>query len=209
MSVAPAVGVPASYDSVADFEPVSLLATFPLVVLVNAESPHKTLATSSPTFTLATELFKLKTGASLQRVPYRSSNEMVTAVVGKQVTAAMTDPLPAVPQVRDGKLRALAVTSTARLTELPDVPTMAEAGVSGAEAIFWSGLFAPKGTPREILNRLEQEVRAAMQDTLVRERLRALATDAASSTPAEFAARIKADIEMWSGVAKAANVTLD
>jgi len=117
--------------------------------------------------------------------------------------------LPAIPQLKDGKLRALAVTSPARLAELPDVPTMAEAGIAGAEAVFWTGLFVPKGTPKEIVGRLEAEVRAATQDTEIRQRLRALATDAASSSPTEFADRIKADLKAWGDVAKAANVTFE
>jgi tripartite-type tricarboxylate transporter receptor subunit TctC len=225
MVVGPAIGAPASYETLADFEPVSILGTFPLVLLVNAQSPHKTLkdlvawskanpsasnyASASPTFTLATELLKLRTGASMQRVSYRGTNDVVLAVLGNQVTAAMTDTLPAIPQLKDGKLRALAVTSHSRLAELPDVPTMAEAGITGAEAVFWTGLFVPKGTPKEIIARLEAEAKAAMQDSEVRQRLRALATDAASSSPAEFADRIKADLKAWGDVAKAANVTLE
>jgi tripartite-type tricarboxylate transporter receptor subunit TctC len=223
--VGPAIGAPATYDTLADFEPVSVLGTFPLVLLVNAESPHKTLkdfvawskanpsasnyGSASPTFTLATELLKLRTGASIQKVSYRGTNDVVVAVLGNQVTTAMTDTLPAIPMLKDGKLRALAVTSTQRLPELPDVPTMAEAGITGAEAVFWTGLFVPKGTPKEIISRLEAEAKAAMQDGEVRQRLRVLATDAASSTPAEFTDRIKADLKAWGEVAKAANVTLE
>lgn len=225
MVVGPAIGAPATYDTLADFEPVSVLGTFPLVLLVNADSPHKTLkdfvawskanpsasnyASASPTFTLATELLKLRTGASMQKVSYRGTNDVVVAVLGNQVTAAMTDTLPAIPMLKDGKLRALAVTSTQRLPELPDVPTMAEAGITGAEAVFWTGLFVAKGTPKEIIGKLEAEAKAAMQDPEVKQRLRALATDAASSTPAEFTDRIKADLKAWGEVAKAANVTLE
>jgi tripartite-type tricarboxylate transporter receptor subunit TctC len=225
MVVGPAIGAPATYDTLADFEPVSILGTFPLVLLVNAESPHKTLkdfvawskanpaasnyGSASPTFTLATELLKLRTGASMQKVSYRGTNDVVVAVLGNQVTAAMTDTLPAIPMLKDGKLRALAVTSTKRLPELQDVPTMAEAGITGAEAVFWTGLFVPKGTPKEIISRLEAEAKAAMQDGEVRQRLRVLATDAASSTPGEFTDRIKADLKAWGEVAKAANVTIE
>jgi len=225
MVVGPAIGAPASYETLTDFEPVSILGTFPLVVIVNAESPHKTLkdlvawtkanpsasnyASASPTFTLAAELLKLRTGAVMQRVSYRGTNDVAMAVLGNQVTAAMIDTLPAMALLKDGKLRALAVTSPSRLAELPDVPTMAEAGIAGAEAVFWTGLFVPKGTPKEILQRLETEVRAAMQDPEVRQRLRALATDATSSTPAEFTERITADLKAWGAVAKAANVTVE
>jgi tripartite-type tricarboxylate transporter receptor subunit TctC len=225
MVIGPAIGTPATYDTLADFEPISILGTFPLILSVNAESPHKTLAelvawskanptnanyaSASPTFTLAAELLKLKTGAPLQRVTYRGSNDAVLAVLGGQVTAAMTDPLPAMPLLRDKKLRALAVTSASRLAELPDVPTTAEAKIDGVEAVFWSGLFAPKNTPRDIVNRIALEVKAAMQDADVRERLRTLATDATSSTPAEFTERIGTELKTWTAVAKAANVTAE
>lgn len=225
MVVGPAIGAPASYDTLRDFDPVSILGTFPLLLVVNSESPHKSLkdlvawskanpaasnyASSSPTFTLATELLKLRTGASMQRVSYRGSNDAVMAVLGNQVTSAMTDPLPAMPLLKNGKLRALAVTSSDRLSELPDVPTMAEAGIAGAEAVFWTGLFVPKSTPKDIIGRLEAETRTAMQDPEVRRRLRALATDAASSSPAEFAGRIKSELKAWSELAKTANVTLE
>jgi tripartite-type tricarboxylate transporter receptor subunit TctC len=225
MVVGPSIGAPASYDTLRDFDPVSILGTFPLLLVVNSESPHKSLkdlvawskanpaasnyASSSPTFTLATELLKLRTGASMQRVSYRGSNDAVMAVLGNQVTSAMTDPLPAMPLLKNGKLRALAVTSSDRLSELPDVPTMAEAGIAGAEAVFWTGLFVPKSTPKYIISRLEAETRTAMQDPEVRRRLRALATDAASSSPAEFAGRIKSELKAWSELAKTANVTLE
>ena len=225
MVIGPAIGMPVEYDTIQDFSPISLLGTFPLVLSINAASPHKTVAdlvawskanpaaanyaSASPTFTLATELLKLKTGASLQRVTYRSSNDSVLAILGNQVTTALTDPLPAIPLLHDGKLRALAVTSASRLAELPDVPTMAEAGINGAEAEFWSGLFAPKNTPADIVSRLEQEVKAAMQDAGVRERLRSLATQATSSSPQEFTERIKSELKTWGAVAKTANVTVE
>jgi tripartite-type tricarboxylate transporter receptor subunit TctC len=225
MVIGPAIGMPVEYDTIRDFTPISLLGTFPLVLSVNAGAPHKTVAdlvawskanptaanyaSASPTFTLATELFKLKTGAALQRVTYRSSNDSVLAILGNQVTMALTDPLPAMPLLRDGKLRALAVTSASRLAELPDVPTMAEAGINGAEAEFWSGLFAPKDTPAEIVTRIGAAVKAAMQDADVRERLRSLATQATSCSPQEFAERIRDELKAWGSVAKTANVSVE
>jgi tripartite-type tricarboxylate transporter receptor subunit TctC len=225
MVVGPAVSAQTPYDTARDFEPISILATFPLVLVVSADAPFKSLpdfiewtkknsssanyASASPTFTLAFELLKLKTGATLQRVSYRGTNDAVVAVFSKQVTAAMTDTLPAMPLVQDGKLRALAVTAPVRLPQLPDVPTTAEAGVAGAEAIFWSGLFAPKGTPKDITARLEAEVHKVMQEEEVRQRLRTVATEAASNTSQEFAARIASELQSWSTVAKSANVQLD
>jgi len=225
MVIGPAIGTPSNYDTLGDFEPISILGVFPLVLSVNAESPHRTLAdliawskanpnnanyaSASPTFTLATELLKLKTGAPLLRVSYRGSNDAVLAVLGNQVTAAMTDPLPAIPLLRDRKLRGLVVTSAKRLAELPDVPTMSEAGIQGAESEFWSGLFTPKGTPKEIIDRIAAEAKEAMADNGVRERLRSLATEAASSSPAEFAGRIRTELKDWGLIAKTANVTAE
>lgn len=223
MVVAPALPVSnLHYDTLVDFEPVSILGTFPVVLIVAGDSPHKTVrdlagwsvanaslanyASVSPTFTLAAELYKLKTGAKMQRVSYRGSADAVVAVMSKQVTAAVTDPLPAMPLIKDGQIRALAVTSTKRLAVLPDVPTMEEAGVNGADATFWTGVFAPKGTPATITSVLQSQIQKAMAADDVRQRLAALATDAASSDGATFAERIKVDLEKWKTVAKAANV---
>lgn len=225
MVVGPAIGMPSQYDTLNDFEPVSILGTFPLVLIVNADSKVKSIgelvtwskanaaaanyASASPTFTLAAELFKMKTGANMQRVSYRGSNDAVLAVLGNQVAAAMIDPVPAIPLLKDGKVRALAVTSKSRLAELPEVPTMTEGGIVGADAIFWTGLFVPKSTPKEIVTRIEAEARAAMKDPNVVQRLQSLATDAAGSSSAEFSDRIKADLSLWSDVAKKANVTAE
>lgn len=225
MAIGPAVYTKMAYATLKDFAPVSILGTFPLVLLVSAESPHKSVgdlvswtkanpdkanySSASPTFTLATELLKLKTGAKLTRVTYRGSNDAILAVLSNQTTATIVDTLPAMSLVREGKLRALAVTSATRVPELPDVPTMAEAGISSADALIWTGLFAPKDTPPDVMGKLESEIRRIMQDPQVRERFRTLATDAVSSSPAEFAARIKADTEFWSEIAKEADVKLD
>jgi tripartite-type tricarboxylate transporter receptor subunit TctC len=225
MAVASAVYTRMSYDTLKNFAPISLIGTFPLALVVNSDSPFQTVAelvswskankaeanysTSSPSFTLATELFKLKTGAQLQRVTYRSSNESVVAVLAKQTTATLVDISPAIALLQDGKLRALAVTSTARIPEMPNVPTMAEAGVAGLELTLWSGLFAPQGTPSEILARLEAACRQILAEPAMRERLRGLATDAVGSSADEFAARIASDIRSWTEVAKAADVRID
>jgi tripartite-type tricarboxylate transporter receptor subunit TctC len=225
MAIAPAVYTKMTYDTLRDFAPISLLATFPLVFLANAEGPIKSIsdlvawtkanpsaanyASSSPAFTLGIELLKLKTGAPLQRVSYRSTNEGVVAVLTGQTTTTLVDTLPAMSLVQDGKLRALAVTSASRVPELPDVPTLAEAGVPGIEVTLWTGIFAPSGTPPEILTKLEAELKTAMRDPQVRDRLRTLAADAVGSSAAEFASRIKSDIESWTEVANAAQVKIE
>jgi tripartite-type tricarboxylate transporter receptor subunit TctC len=225
MSIAPAVYTKMAYDTLRDFIPVSLLASFPLVLLANADGPIKSVsdlvtwtkanpaasnyASSSPAFTLGIELLKLKTGAQLQRVSYRSTNEGVIAVLTGQTTTTLVDTLPAMSLVQDGKLRAIAVTSTSRVPELPDVPTLPEAGVPGIEITLWTGVFAPSGTPPEIVSKLEGELKTAMKDPQIRERLRALAADAVGSSAAEFQVRIKSDIDSWTEVANAANVKME
>ncbi|MDX2205932.1 MAG: tripartite tricarboxylate transporter substrate binding protein [Hyphomicrobiaceae bacterium] len=222
MVIASALAANVTYDTLADFEPISVLGTFPVVLIVAGDSPHKTVkdlaawsianpslanyASVSPTFTLAAELYKLKTGAPMQRVSYRGSADAVVAVMSKQVTAAVTDTLPAIPLIKDGQVRALAVTAASRLAALPDVPTMEEAGVGGAEATFWTGLFAPKGTPGEVIRMLQAQIKTAMTTDDVRQRLAALATEAATSNSEQFAERIRGDLEKWTSVAKAAKV---
>src|ERR1700752_4625291 len=160
------------YDSVRDFVAISELASFPLLLVVNSSSPIKSVAefvayakanadkmnyaTSSATFHLVTELFKLKTGAPMQAIPYKSANEMVLAVVSGQVAATIADAGPVSPQVKSGTVRALAVTSQSRMADFPEVPTMKEAGAD-VDAIIWTGIFAPKATPPEIVRKLEAD----------------------------------------------------
>src|SRR6201996_7516312 len=160
------------YDSVRDFVAISELASFPLIMVVNSSSPIKSVAelvtyakanadkmnysSSSATFQLVTELFKLKTGAPMQMIPYKSANEMVLAVISGQVTTTVADTGPVSPQVKAGTVRALAVTAPQRLADFPDVPTMREAGAD-VDATIWTGVFAPKATPPGIVRKLEAE----------------------------------------------------
>src|SRR5215467_4731084 len=149
MSIIPAISVRPPYGALKDFAPISNLASFPLILSVYPSHPAKTVqelvswmkanpdkanyATASSAFTLATELFKLRTGASGTAIPYKSSNESLVSVIGQQSLFTIADPPPTTPQVKGGQVRALAVTSAKRLEDLPEVPTMAEAGVSGME----------------------------------------------------------------------------
>jgi len=223
MTIAAAVTRAMPYDTLRDFSPVTLVASFPLVMVVSAQSEFKTVqdlvswskqnpdkanyATSSPTFTLSTELFKIRTGSMLQSIPYRGSGESVTGVLGGQTTTAIIDPLPAMPLIQSGQIRALAVTAGARAPELPDVPTMQEAGVADLDILIWSGIFARKGTPDAIMTKLEAEMRGALQLPDVKSRFRTLGADAVGNSSAEFKAIVEADLARWSAVVKAANIT--
>ncbi len=225
MSIIPAISVRPPYATLKDFAPVSNLASFPLILSVYRSHPARTVqelvawmkanpdkanyATSSSAFTLATELFKLRTGAPGTAIPYKSSNESLVSVIGKQSLLTIADPPPTTPQVKGGQVRALAVTSDQRLEDLPDVPTMAEAGISGVNVGLWSGIFAPAGTPPSIIKKLEGEFRRMMQMADVKEKFKAMATPTLGSTAEEFARTIDAETKMWGEVGRAANVKLE
>jgi tripartite-type tricarboxylate transporter receptor subunit TctC len=159
-----------NYQTLKSFDPVTMIADFPLILVVRPDHPAKTAkelvewtkanpdqanyGTSSPAFTLPTELFKLRTGAKGVAIPYKSSGEMLLGVISGNTAMAIIDPPPATSQVQAGKLRALAVTGAKRTRELPDVPTMAEAGVPDVVVGLWSGFFVPHGTPQPIIDKL-------------------------------------------------------
>jgi tripartite-type tricarboxylate transporter receptor subunit TctC len=225
MSIVPAISVRPPYATLRDFAPVCNLVSFPLILSVYTTHPAKNLpelvawmkanpdksnyATASPAFTLATELFKLRSGAPATAIPYKSAGEMVLAVVAQQSVFTIADPLPTTTQVKGGQVRALAITGDTRLEELPEVPTMAEGGVSGADVGLWSGVFAPAGTPPAIVRRLETELRTIMQLADVKEKFKALATATVGSTAAEFVQLIDTEARMWAEVGRAANVKLE
>jgi tripartite-type tricarboxylate transporter receptor subunit TctC len=225
MTINAAVYSKLPYDTVRDFAPISMIASFPLLLCVNAAAPAKTLAelvayakanpakanyaSSSAAFHLATELFKMKTGAPLEHIAYKSSGEMLTAVVGGEVLVALADAPPVSGHLKGGKIRALAVTSTQRMAEYPDVPTMAEAGVADLEVRLWSGLFAPAATPAGIVKKLEKELMEIVRLPDVNERLKGLGVDPSGGPGQELAARIAAEIPRWTAIAKAANIKLD
>src|SRR5262249_35975709 len=152
------------------------------------------------------ELFKIRTGSMLQSIPYRGSGESVTGVLGGQTTTAIVDPLPAMPLIQSGQIRALAVTGDARAPELPDVPTMQEGGVSDLNILIWSGIFVRKGTPDAILTKLEHEIRGTLQMADVKSRLRTLGADAGGNSSAEFKTVVEADLARWAAVVKAAKI---
>jgi len=212
------------YDSVRDFVAISELASFPLILVVNASSPIKSVpefvayakanadkmnySSSSATFQLVTELFKQKTGAPMQAIPYKSANEMVLAVVSSQVAATIADAGPVSPQIKAGTVRALAVTAPKRLADLPDVPTMKEAGAD-VDAIIWTGIFAPKATPPEIVKKLESEFMKIAKLPDVASRLKAIGVDAVGTSTEEFTNILKSDITRWGDVARSANIKIE
>jgi tripartite-type tricarboxylate transporter receptor subunit TctC len=223
MAINPAVFEKLNYDTLRDFVPISELGSFPLILIVNAKSPFKSVAelvsfakqnpdktnysSASAAFQLATELFKQKTGAPMQMIPYKGANDSVTAVIAGDVTATIADAGPVMSQVTGGQARALAVAAPKRMADLPDVPTMKEAGAD-VEAVLWSGIFAPKATPPAIVKKLQDEfIRIARLPDIVA-RLKLLSIDAVGNSSEDFARIIAADIERWTAVARAGNIKL-
>jgi tripartite-type tricarboxylate transporter receptor subunit TctC len=222
MSIASAIYPKLAYHPTRSFVPLTMIAKFPLIVAVAADHPAKTVgeliawmranpdksnyATSSPAFTIATELLKLKTGAPGTAIPYKSSNESLVSVLSGQTLLTIADGPPTVPLVKGGKVRALAVTGSQRSTELPDVPSMAEAGLPDVNTALWSGLFVPAATPAPIVKKLEETLRRVIADPDVNAKLRAMAVAPGGNASDEFRAMIDADIRVTAEVVKAAKL---
>jgi tripartite-type tricarboxylate transporter receptor subunit TctC len=223
MVINPAVYEKLSYDTMRDFAPVSELGSFPLILIVSAASPFKSLAdlvayakanpdkanysSSSAAFQLATELFKQKTGVPMQMIPYKGAGDSVAAVISGEVTATIADAGPVTSQVNGGVARALAVAAPKRMDGLADVPTMKEAGAD-VEAVLWSGIFVPAATPPDIVRKLEAEfVRIARLPDVI-SRLKLLNIESVGNSSEEFSRIIATDLERWKAVARTGNIKL-
>jgi tripartite-type tricarboxylate transporter receptor subunit TctC len=225
MSVAAAAYPNLSYHPTKTFIPLSMIANFPLILVVPPDHPAKNVkelvewakknpdkanyAATSPAFITATELLKLKSGMPAQMIPYKSSNEMILSVMQGQTLLAISDGPPAIPQIKGGKVKALAVTGSERSSELPDVPSMAEAGFPEVNTKLWSGYFAALNTPPAIVAKLEAGFRKAINDPDVSAKLKALAVTPGGNSSADFRKMIDADIKTYSDVIKAANLKFD
>jgi tripartite-type tricarboxylate transporter receptor subunit TctC len=223
ISINPAVYAKLPYDAVNDFVAVSELGSFPLIMIVSASSPIKSVAelvayakanpdkmnyaSSSASFQLVTELFKQKTGAPMQVIPYKSANESVLAVISGQVTTTIADAGPVTGQVKSGTARALAVAAPKRMEDLPDVPTLKEAGVD-VDAVLWSGIFVPKATPPEIVRKIEGELMRIARLPDVVARLKPLGIDTIGNSSEEFTRILADDIARWGEVARAADIKI-
>jgi len=212
------------YDPIKDFDPVTLAVASTTVLTVNPSVPAKTvtelvdLIRSNPgkysfgsagagtQAHLAGELFRLSLGLDLVHVPFGGGGPAVAAVVAGHTPISFVSPQAAMQHVREGTVRALAVTSKTRSQIFPDVPTMTEAGYPQIEGDGWVGMLVPAGTPAEIIAVLYRESSKILAQPDMKERLAALGYDVVASTPKEFATRIAAEIEMWAKVIRAANI---
>src|SRR6266436_750648 len=224
MAINPAVYAKLPYDSDRDFVTVSELASFPLILIVNPSSPIKSVAelvayakanpdktnysSSSASFQLVTELFKQRTGAPMQVIPYKGANDSVMAVISGQVTATIADAGPALSQVLGGQARALAVAAPKRMEELPDVPTLKEVGAD-VDAVLWSGLFAPKDTPPGIVKKLEGEIMRIARLPDVTDRLKPLGILPVGNSSEQFGRILNSDIARWAEVARAGHIRIE
>jgi len=224
LAVNPAVYDSLSYDPRHDFVPISLIGTFPLILVVNKAVPAHSVrelvdyAKAHPrqvnaggaaaTFQLVTELFKQKTGAPIEYIGYKGSNETAAAVLSGELTMAIVDAGPISAQLKAGTVRGLAVTAPTRVAAFPDLPTMAEAGLTDMVVLGWSGIVAPAGTPAAIVKQLQDQLIAIVKSPDISAKLRALDLDPVGSTSDAFQRIIDTDVARWQAVAAAAHIKL-
>jgi tripartite-type tricarboxylate transporter receptor subunit TctC len=207
------------YDMVRDFAPITLLATTPNMLVVNNDVPAKNLkefialgkkegkmsfasSGSGTSIHVSGELFKSMTGIDMEHIPYKGRATAIPDVIGGRVTMMFDNMPSSLPLVREGRMRALGVTSAQRSPAAPEIPTLAEQGLTGFEAVSWFALFAPAGTPRPIVDKLQLEVKKILQTPDVARRLADAGLDAVGSTPDELAAYQRAEITKWAKVVK-------
>lgn len=212
------------YDSVKDFAPVTILCFSPGVLVVSPSLPVKTVAelvayakarpgkldfaspgNGTPPH-LAAELFKTMTGTDIRHVPYKGSSQAYVDIVAGRVPVSFPSLAGAIPMIRTGKLRALAVTGPSRVAAMPELPTVAESGLPGFDAASWYALLAPAGTPVPILERMQREVAKALKLPDVKEKFGTEGLEPAGLTPEESRKLLTAEIEKWGKVVKAAGV---
>jgi len=215
------------YDLERDLVPVTLVAIVPSVVVLHPKVPINSIkeliayakanpgklnfasAGNGTSHHLAGEMFKVATGAQINHIPYKGAGPAMQDLLGGQVDLMFDGMGTSAAQIRGGKLRPLAVTTKDRSSAFPDIPTMAEAGVPNYEVTTWYGIWAPTGTPAEIVNRLQQEVARAMQVPSIKETWAQQGSGMGGNTPAEFNAFIKLEIAKWREVAKASGARVD
>lgn len=215
------------YDSQKDLTPIVLVANAPLVVVTGMGTPYKSLAdlasaarakpgglnVASPgngtVAHLTSELFQRAAGIKMQHIPYKGAAQALTDVISGNVDLYVSSVPTLIGQIRNGKLRALAVTSARRVDDLPAIPTINESGYQGFDAVTWFGLLAPAGTPREVVSRVNTEFNKALQNPELRKKLGDEGADPAGGTPEQFAALIRDEIPRWGRVVRESGAKVD
>jgi len=227
LAISPSLYSKLNYDPLKDFAPVSLVATVPNIMITHPSVQAQTLQEfialarqrpgslnfgsggSGTSNHLAGELFNIVAGTKLVHIPYKGVNLAMQDVLSGQVHLVFIGIPAAAPHIKAGRLRALALVAPQRTPALPEVPTVAEAGLKDFEVTTWYGVLAPAGTPRPIVTRLNSELVKIMHAPDTKERLAAMATDPLTSTPEEFAAYLKQEIAKWGDVVRKANLKAD
>ena len=227
ITIAPLMNDKVQYDPRKDFVPIAVVAVMPVWLVVNANSPLQSAAdivakakdnpgklnygTSGvgTELHLAAEALSRSAGIQMQHVPFRGGGEVIAALLGNQLDFAALSTASIAAALKQGSLRALAVSSPQRMSDFPDVPTFAEIGHPGASMMPWWGLMAPTGTPQTIVARLTQELEAATKSEPVRERLKATFVQIDFAGPQEFARRLEAETALYGDIIRAAKIKLD
>ena len=217
-----------TYNPIKDFQPVSLTGRFALILAVN---PSAIKANSLTEFVdqakrqpgqvnygapgpgspihLAMEFFKQRAGLTMTPIPYKGGADAMNDLIGGRIGAMFLDIASGLPQVRGGKVKALAVASERRVAALPDLPTIGESGYPGFEAWAWQGFVAPAGTPRDVVMRLNSEFAKVMADPAIKQRLSESGFEPQTSTPEQFASYMKSEIAKWEKIIRESNISLD
>jgi tripartite-type tricarboxylate transporter receptor subunit TctC len=225
-TVIPATTAKLPYDAEHDLAPIGIVGKNPLLFVINAGLPAKTLgefvalAKASPTklnyatpgaasqAMLITELFSQRAGIAMQHIPYRGSAPAVMATVAGETQFTVVSPVTSLPQIRAGTLRALAAGSLVRDEQFPDLPTVAESGFPNFEAIQWEGLLTTAGTPRDIVVRLNAELKRALRNPDLVAKLAVLGVSPGGGSPEEFQALISREIRSWTEIARSADIKM-
>ena len=226
-AINPAVYTKLPYDTLKDFVTITQVANVPTVLVVHPSVPANSLkelvalakakpgelnfgsSSSGTVFHLAGELLKSMAGIDMVHVPFRGGGPALIALIGGQVQVLFETTLTVIPHVKAGKMKALAVGSLQRTASMPDVPTLAESGYPDFSAENWYGVYAPAGTPRDIVMKLNHEIVKALNMPDVKERFTSQGADIIANTPEQHAAFLKAEMEKWARIAKLSNAKAD
>jgi tripartite-type tricarboxylate transporter receptor subunit TctC len=227
LAISPAIFRKLAYDPVKDFTPISMVSSYPFVLVVHPSLPVRSVrelvalakarpdalsyssAGSGTLSHFAMEMMRLRTGIKAVHLPYKGAAPATVGLLSGEAQCAFVVMPVAGPLINAGRLRGLGVAAKTRSAVAPQVPTMQEAGVASNEALQWNGFFAPAGTPQTVLDRLHREVVKALAAPEVRQRFEAEGAEPVGSTPAEFAAFFRAEAEKWAEVAKRSGTKLD